>query len=185
MPTYRPVINGVSFSEAAAEAAAVAPSGRAILDTLSIYHPGIDGGVIRVVNDFTDLTATIEAGSGAESDSGATVVFGRSSFKLSRPPESLEDSAGQLSFTLVGISQVAIQAIRSVVGSSTPIVVVHREYASDDTSGPSSLPPARLEVVDVSADDTQVVITAQFGDPSNRNFPRKFYTLTQYPGLVT
>lgn len=182
MPTYLPALGGVTLSQAYAEAAAIAPANRVLLDTLSFAHPTIGAATeLRFVADHQDLTATIEAG--APIQAGQAVAFTRCGFTLQAPPESDTEAQPQLRIGLVGISNAVAAALDAAVTSDTPVVVTHRVYASDDTTAPAVLPVLRMDMVGVEVTDVAVVIVCQYRDPANTAFPRVTYTRAQYPTL--
>lgn len=182
MATYLPAVGGVTLSQAYAEAAAIAPASRVLLDTLSFAHPTIGAATeLRFVADHQDLTATIEAG--APIQAGQAVTFTRCGFSVQKPAEADSEAAPQLRIGLVGISQAVARALDVAVTSGTPVEVTHRVYASDDTTAPAVLPVLRMDVVSAEVTDTAVVFVCQYRDPANTAFPRVTYTRAQYPTL--
>lgn len=183
MPTYLPPRGGVSLSEAYAEAAAIAPVQRVLLDTLSFAHPGIGAATeLRFVCDHEDLEATLEAG--APIQPSTLVTFSRCGFSVQLPGEA-DQPQDELRIALGGVSQQAAQALQAASRTTVPVVVRHRIYASDDTTAPAVLPVLTMEVVAAEVTDVAVVITARYRDPANTAFPRLTYTREQYPSLST
>lgn len=186
MPTYLDPLQGVSLSEAAAEAAAIAPVQRAMLDTLEFRRSTIvdgegDPAAIRLVNDKQDLTATLEED--AALNAGEAVLFTRCAMRPKRPAENGEASSPTFELEIDGVSSLAIGLFRQNLDSMEPVLMTYRRYASDDTSGPAELPVLTMEVTAGVVADTVLRITASFGDPINEAFPGKTYTRAEYPTL--
>jgi len=175
MPAYLPPVNGVSLSAALAEAAAYATTDRVILDTLTFEHPLL-ASPLRWVNDYANLTATLET--------GAQATFERCAFSI-KLPEQGDNVSPSLTVALNGVSSQAADLLEAASRTTTPVLVTHRVYASDDTTAPAVLPVQTLELIEVPRiTDVGVSITAAFGDAGNRAFPRKNYNRTEHPGLA-
>lgn len=186
MPTYRAAEHGVSLSEAAAEAYAIAPTQRVMLDTLELLHSSFvdDEGnpdSVRVVCNSESITATIEAG--APMHAGAAVEFVGVVFGMELPEESDKAEAPSFKFWVDGVSNQISEQIEAASETFEPVLVIHRTYASDDLTGPSQLPVLTLEIVDVDVTENRVTATALFGDSVNRRFPASVYD-ERYPGLT-
>lgn len=184
MPIYTsPPRHGVSLSDALLEAAAVAPIGRAMLDTLELYHEsGTPEGPIYVVNDYADLIATKDAA--ATRDAGLTVLYMKTSLLIGRAEQSDSQATPELQITVPNVSGVMSQALRVSRSSLRPWELIHRVYASDDTSGPALLPALVLYVSTFDVTAETVTIKASFGDSVNVSIPRLTFKRTEYPGLV-
>jgi hypothetical protein len=175
MPAYLPPVTGVSYSTAMAEAVAHAPTGRAMLDTLTFSHSAL-GSPLRYVADYADLSANLEDGS--------LSIFSRSGFSV-KLPEIGESASPTITATINGVSSAAGDMVGIASQGTEPVIMEHRLYASDDLSGPAVLPVLKMELISVpSITSTSLTLTAQFGDSGNRAFPRVTYNRTQYPGLV-
>lgn len=181
MPTYLPKRNGVSLSEAYAEAAARAPVNRVMLATYELRHTEFDE-PIRIVNDFNDLTATLESPDGGDTP-GDTVVFTAMPVDVAGPDETDSNEAPSIRFSIDGVSRQIAELLDEAVQSFEFIYITERIYASDDTSGPAVLPTLTLVLRDVEVTEKRVTASASFYDPTNRGFPRKEYTPEEYPGL--
>lgn len=186
MPTFQDPLNGVSFSDAYAEAIATARIDRVMLPTYELRHPNFvdDNGdlyAVRIVNDHADLTATLE--DTAEVNAGEEVLFTACPIEVSGPDESDSGSAPAITFSIDGVSQVLVQQLDRALLSLQPVTITERIYASDDTSGPAVTPVLTMTLREVTVTDTRVSAKAMFFDPSNRGFPRQEYTQEQYPGL--
>ena len=187
MPTFNSPLNGVSFSAAYAEAIATGQIARVMLPTYELRHPAfIDPATgllyaVRIVNDYADLTATIEAG--APMDAGAAVLFKALPVEVSGPDESDSGQAPAITFSVDGVSQLLVCQLDYALAGLIPVTLTERIYASDDLSGPAVTPVLTMTLRDVIVTDTRVSARAVFYDPSNIGFPRQSYTQSQYPGL--
>jgi len=186
MPTYRAPLHGVSFSEAYAEAIAVAPAHRAMLDTLELRHSEFiddDGNpyAIRIVCDYEDLMATLE--DSAPMNAGETVEFKALPIEVSGPDETDSSETPSITIAIDGVSLHVVGQLDRAVQTLEPVQVTFRTYASDDTSGPAMLPVITMTLRDVEVGETRITARASFFDPTNRAFPRADYVATLYPGL--
>jgi hypothetical protein len=185
MPTYNSPQHGVSFSEAAAEAYAIAPVDRVMVDTIELLHSsfiGDDGypDSVRVACNTEDLLATIE--DGAPMHAGQEVTFIGLPVVPKLPEEGENGQDPVFEFFIDNVSEMVSRQLDLAVETLEPIIVIYREYASDDTSGPTHLPTLKLELRKVDVDDTRVTATAAFADSVNRKFPGSVYD-ERYPGL--
>jgi hypothetical protein len=181
MPTFLPVRRGVSLSEAHAEAAAIAPLGRAMLYAYELWHESMTEPV-RFVNDKAALLATLEVD--APRDASTEVEFLACPLEFDRPEES--DTAASPSVTLSrpdvsGLLKAALDAAR---GSLEPWTLIERVFASDDTSGPATLPVLTLELSATDLAGSNGRITATMDDDANEAIPRITFTRAEYPGLA-
>lgn len=180
MPTYLTPLQGVSLSQAEAEAAAIAPAHRAALDALEIWHPSFTAPA-RVVNDKADLVATLEAD--APRNPGETVPFKAVAFGVVWPSENDDPSSAQLKLTIERVSAELAAQLDLAQDTLDPVTLIARRYMSDDTSGPSRDKQLHLELTDVVVTDLRVTATCIYGDSANRRFPGRAYTRARYPGL--
>lgn len=175
MPHYLDKRYGVDLSEAYAEAATSAPINRVILETYELIHPSFTERIL-IVNDFNDLTATLEDGSTHEfTPCPVTVV---------PPEENDEGKTPTIHVQIDGVSSLIAERLEEASKQLARIEIVERVYVSDDLSGPAILPPLRLTLKTVSVNYTQVTAEASFSDPINRGFPKYDYLIREYPGLT-
>ena len=187
MPTYLPALHGVSFSVAYAEAIAVAPLARTMLDALELRHSEFrdEAGnpyAIRIVSDNTDLTATLEAD--APLNAGQAVLFKGLPFECSGPDETDSGEAPAITLAIDGVSRLVVGQLDRAVQTLEPVLLTLRLYASDDTTAPAMLPVITMTLRDVVVGETRITARCAFYDPTNRGFPRAEYTAAQYPGLA-
>jgi hypothetical protein len=177
MPAYLQPMNGVSLSEAAAEAAAVAPIQRAMLHTFELNHSSLSQ-PLRVVNDYQDLQAYLEAGS-----PNTPVLFWAADVKVTRPEESDTAATPTITLTIGNVGGVMSTAIKNADGSLDTWTVTERIYASDDLTAPAVLPPMVLTVTSAAMDGTTCSFNCSFGDPANVSVPALSFKRREYPGL--
>jgi hypothetical protein len=182
MPIYLPPVHGASYSEAYAEAMAVAPQHRAMLNTLEINHP-VMGAPLRVVLNDTDISARLEPD--APTDANALVTFTACQFGLQLPEESDKSARPEVTIWIDGVSSALAQELETATLSLDAITLCVRVYASDDLSGPANNPPLRLELHDVRVSETRVTASASYADFGNTRFPGKTFTIAEYPGLTS
>lgn len=180
MPTYREPLHGVSFSEALAEAAAIAPITRVMLSTFELWHPTL-WAPIRVVNDYEPLLATLE--DDAPRDAGEEVEFLACPVTVGKPEESDAASTPEVTLQVANVSGLWSDALRRARGSDDLWQIIERVYASDDLSAPAILPPTTLTLTHTSITGSVASLTASFGDPVNFSVPRTTFRREQYPGL--
>lgn len=183
MPTFGTPRKGVSVSDAAKEAAAIAPKRRPMLHTFELYQPlGTPDGPIYIVNDLQNFTATKEVD--ADRDAGLEVTFLAMSLVDGPPEESDAASAPQLTLTAGNVSGLISDMLRAMRGSIVPLEVIERVYAADDPSGPAQDPVMNLIASNVDIDQETAALTASFGDPGTVSVPRTTIKRIYYPGLV-
>lgn len=175
MPTYLDAQHGVSLSEAYAEAAASAPAERLMHYTYELSHPLFDERIC-IVNDFENLTATLEGGD--------TVDFIACPVDVVGPDESDARKSPTISVKIDGVSSIVVGQLDKALGSLDKITITERVYASDDLSAPAVMPPLTLTLISVDVGETSVTAEAGFSDPVNLGFPAKEYTMREYPGMA-
>lgn len=180
MPTYLPKRNGVSLSVAYAEAATRAPISRVMVATYELRHVSFDA-PIRIVNDFQNFSAYLE--NDAPANAGELVEFTALPVEVSGPDETDSNEAPTIQVAIDGVSRQLAGQLDAAVQSFDLIYVTERIYASDDNAAPAVLPVLHLVLRDVEVNERRVTGRASFYDPSNRGFPKKEYTPSQYPGL--
>lgn len=182
MPTMLPALQGVSLSEALAEAATIAPVDRAMLDTLEIWHedftePGF------IVNDNQAFEGTLE--DDAPRQAAETVTYQPVRFRAEWPEENADAAAAGARIAADGVTPLLVEQLRLARGSLSPVVAVWRIYASDDPSGPARLPVVTFELGDVVTTETTVSFELiGYHDPVNTRFPARAYTRLTHPGLA-
>lgn len=162
------------------EAYASAPSNTLIYHTLELNHPAFST-PIRVVRDYTDLTATLEAS--APFNPNQAVVFTAFNFEFTKPEVS-SNGVPQINITLDNVSTLIIGNIELAMTTMDLVTAIYREYISTDLSGPQNDPPIHMNLITITADVFHVTATAGFPDLMNRRFPSTAYESETFPGLV-
>ena len=168
-----------TLDDALAEAYASAPAAEDILHTLEIRHPSFTE-PIRVVRDFSDITAKLE--SSAPLNPGEFVSFVKMSFYMTVPnvekatsPE-FEVGLDSASAEITGYMDAASQ-------SPDLIEMTYRPYLASDISTPTMNPPLTMVVRAVNVGIFRAVAKAGYGDFANRKFPGETITTMRFPGL--
>ena len=116
MPTYLDAQHGVSLSEAYAEAAASAPAERLMHYTYELSHPLFDERIC-IVNDFENLTATLEGGD--------TVDFIACPVDVVGPDESDAGKSPTISVKIDGVSSIVVGQLDSGDGALGGYLAAH------------------------------------------------------------
>jgi Domain of unknown function (DUF1833) len=170
-----------TLSQALAEAYAAAPVAEVIYHTLEVWHAAF-AAPLRVVRDFADLTATLEAS--APRNPGASVSFTAFAFDL-RLPEVHTEGPPTLQIEIDNVGQELLGQIDLATSSITPISVIYRAFlASALTAGPQNSPVLALEVQSINVTPARITLECGFLDLTNRRFPGVDYGADVYPGLV-
>lgn len=176
MPTPLPASLGISHSEAIAEAYASATAGDPVLVALEISHPLWDEPV-RVVNDFRNLTATLEAT--APYNAGEAVEFTAVPFRYIKMEQTADlANSGAPAAVGIEIDNVSRHITELLILARTtlvPVTVIEREYLPSDTSAPHVLPVTVLTMSDISVTVDTARGKLSFGNLTNRKFPTRVY----------
>ena len=168
-----------TLSQAIKEAYASAPSGVIIYHTLELRHPAFTS-PIRVVRDYVDLTATLEATAPVEA--GAAVLFVRFAFEFTKPEVSAQ-GVPQITIEMDNVDRAIVANVEAALTTTDLVQCTYREYISTDLSGPQNNPPLHMTIMSISADVFRVKATAGFPDLMNRRFPSTAYDAEVFPGL--
>lgn len=169
-----------TLSEAIKEAYAAAPSNVIVYHTLELNHASFVT-PLRVVRDYDNLTATLEAT--APSNPGESVLFVAYPFNII-PPEVTATAVPQCTIEIDNVTREILAQVEAAILTPDLVTLIYRQYISSDLSGPQNDPPMRLTVNAIRADPFKIYITAGFGDFANKKWPREEYTATRFPGLV-
>jgi hypothetical protein len=169
-----------TLSQAIREAYASAPADQVIYHTLELRHPAFSA-PIRVVRDWADLTATLEAS--APADPGASVTFVRFAFDFTKPEVSAS-GVPQLTIEIDNVDRAIVANIEAALSSTDMVQATYREYLSSDLTGPQNDPPIHMTIMSITADVFRVKAVAGFPDLINRRFPTTEYDSETFPGLV-
>lgn len=169
-----------TLSQAIMEAYASAPDDP-IYHTLELRHPAFTT-PIRVVRDWADLTATLEAS--APANPGETVTFVRFAFDFTKPEVSAS-GVPQLTIEIDNVDRAIVANIEAALTTADMVQATYREYLGSDLSGPQNDPPIHMTIMSITADVFRVRATAGFPDLMNRRFPSTEYDSETFPGLVS
>lgn len=169
-----------TLDQAIKEAYASAPSNAVIYHTLEIRHSAL-ATPIRVVRDFVDLDATLEAT--APADPSTEVTFLGYAFEVVPPAV---DSGGtpQLIIEIDNVSRDILAAIETAMATPALMNVIYRAFLSTDLSGPQNDPPMDLTIFEINATPMRIRAVAGFPDIINKRFPANDYTAETFPGLT-
>jgi hypothetical protein len=186
VPTFLPPRRGISQSQAYAEASSYATAGDPVLLTLALYHPDFrdeagDVVAVYVVNDYRNLTATIEAD--ADVDAGEQVEFIACAFRAVLPEESATNRLPEVTLEVDNVTRELTPYLRLAAASMTPVTAIFRTYLPSDTSEPHESPPLQVTLRGASVNGTTAQVRAGYGDLVNVPFPRVTYTREEFPGL--
>jgi hypothetical protein len=182
------------WTEAAMEAATLAPSGDAILHTIELRHPSFmdeanNPTAVRCVMDHGSLLQigdpdiyghmlTLEAD--APVNAGQSVAFVACMFDMSLPSQ--HDNPPSIELALDNVTQIISERLDAAVGTQAAIEVTYREYLHSDHSKPQYVLGGGV-LQSVVSTLNRVRGTIIFTDFVNRNFPALVYTPDEYVGL--
>lgn len=129
--------------------------------------------VIRMTPGWGDILAGIEG--------GQMVTFSAVGIEIGLPAKN-EDGTQDVSFSLSNITGEVSAYIRQRIASGTKMLVKMRIYTSDDLSAPAR-PADIFEVKGGSWSALQADITAGYFDMLGTAWPRRVFTLNEFPGL--
>ena len=167
-----------TYDDAYREALATAGTDVLLLDTLEFRHPAFTA-PIRVVRDYVDLDATLEAGAPVDASTSVTFVRYAFDFKL---PDVDTGGNGQLEITIDNVARDISEALEAAVTTSDPIAVTYRVFLAGDLSAPKHV--INMALVTVNATAASVVARAGFSNLADKQHPSEVYTDEHFPGLI-
>lgn len=175
----------ISHSEAIQEAYAVNPTDIQIFHTIELLNDSFrdaDGNPtsIRIVQSQNNLIAGLEVD--APRNAGEMVEFVAVAFNLSLP-ELTDSSAPTLTLSIDNAAPIVEPYLRDAVNYSSRTLLIYRPYVSSDLSQPHINPVIELDVVTATATASAVAITAQPSNLANKAFPKRKYTIKDFPAL--
>lgn len=174
-------MSDTTLSEAVKEAYASAPSDEVILFTIELNHPSFTQ-PLRVVRDSKKLVARLEPD--APQNGGEEVEFAPYAFDL-KLPDIDEYGKPELTISIDNIGRELIWYIEQALKTRRKIDVIYRLYLESDLSCPQNNPPMMMQINTISANAKSINMVAGFADLSMKAFPKKNYTLEQFPSLQT
>lgn len=168
-----------TLSTAIKEAYAAAPANLIIYHTLELWHSAFSS-PIRVVRDYQDLTATLEAS--APRNPSSAVTFIAFAFDFTKPEVS---SIGlpEVSITIDNVDRSIVANIEAALTTAELIQVIYREFINTDLTAPQNDPPLTLSISSISATLRTVTARAGFMNLSNKRFPTIEYNSELFVGL--
>lgn len=161
-----------ALSEAIREAYAVAPSSKAVIDTLELRLDGAEP--LYIYRGVEPLQMRLET--------GAWVTFEPVPFRF-KLPKSSDTSSQSLDISMDNVDSRVAEFIVAAKGSLKPVEVVYRPYLSDDLTQPQMDPPLVLYLKGAAITTATASAQASFVDIVNKRFPNDYYTSTRFPGL--
>lgn len=169
-----------TLTQALKEAYAAAPAGVIIFHTLELRHSAFTS-PIRVVRDFNDLTATLEAT--APVNPSTAVTFVGMAFDFTKPEVS---SVGvpQVTIEIDNVDRAIVANIEAAMGTTELVQCTYREFISTDLSAPQNNPPLSMTIMSINATVFKVTATAGFPNLMNYRFPTTEYDPEIFVGLT-
>lgn len=161
-----------ALSAAIREAYAIAPTGKAVLETLELRLQGRDS--LFIYRGVEPLDMRLESGEWATFE---PVPF---QFRL---PKSSETGSQALDITMDNVDARVSDFVTEARGSLAPVEVIYRPYLSDDLTGPQMDPPLVLYLKGATITASSAAGQASFIDIVNKRFPNDYYTGDRFPGL--
>lgn len=170
-----------TLSQAIKEAYASAPTTDVIYHTLELWHASFSA-PIRVVRDYSNLDAKIEAT--AARDAGAVVTFVGYAFDIV-PPDQSTTSLPRCTIEIDNVSRDILAQIDLAVMATGKISVIYRAYLQSAVLiGPENTPPQEMTITQITATPMRISATAEFVNLLDQRFPGLDYDLETFPGLL-
>lgn len=134
---------------------------------------GIDPVSHYLVHDWEPVDARLE--------SGEVVSFSPFAMSVALPPRNL-DGTQDLNFSLANIDGLVSTEIQRALANRLKMYATLRQYLSSDLSAPAEK-PYRMEVKNGQWSPVQADITAGYMNILDTAWPRRLYTLVDFPGL--
>ena len=147
---------------------------RRYVETLQITHPAMTK-AYYLTNDMQPWDFELEDGS--------VQTFDQMPFQIVLPKH---DGEGRqdMNVTIGGVDQTIIEELELANEQpNDPLVITYRVYLDVANSQPQNDPPLTLTITQVSASMLSITGTAGRADILNRRFPKRVYTITEFPGL--
>jgi Domain of unknown function (DUF1833) len=169
-----------TLTQALKEAYASAPAGVVVYHTLELRHPAFSA-PIRVVRDYQNLTATLEASAPADPLTSVTFVAFSFDFTL---PEVSPAGLPQVRIEMDNVDRVIVANIEAALATTSLVQCTYREFISTDLGAPQNNPALHMTIMSINADIFRVRAVAGFPNLMNVRFPRIEYDAQTFPGLV-
>lgn len=169
-----------TLTQAIKEAYASAPSNIIIYHTIELWHPAFSA-PIRVVRDYVDLTATLEAS--APRNASTAVTFVAFNFEFTKPEVS-STGLPEVTLTMDNVDRAIVANIEAALSTTDLVTVIYREFISSNLTAPQNNPPLSLIITSVVADLYKVTAVASFPNLMNKRFPTLEYSAETFVGLL-
>lgn len=175
----------ISHSDAIKEAMAVNPTDQKIFYTIEFLNESFkdsEGNTtsVRIVQDHENLMAFLE--DDAPLNAGEEVEFTALAFDLTLP-EMTESAAPTLNLTIDNATSILEPYLREAVNYSSRTTLIYRPYLSGQLDKPHIDPVLELDIVSAAASASSITLTAQPSNLASRAFPRRKYTIKDFPAL--
>lgn len=169
-----------TFEEAMQEAFASAPGHEIIYYTIEINHPAFEV-PIRLAQGNDNIIAKLE--DEANTNPGEMVEFIGAPWELSLPKIE-EGTIPEIQLTFDNVSREITSHISEAVKREDPVKVIFRPYLDSALdAGPQMKVPIEMEVLDATANNYQIQLTANVEDVFHAAFPLTRYIHDRFPTL--
>lgn len=155
------------YSEAYKEAIASVDRSVAFIDTVAISHSTFPA-TFRFARSDTDLII-----------SGITYTGKQFKWQL---PELKSESGSGINITVSNASRSLLNYVRVANNTIEPIKLLFASFIANQPASTASFSTA-LDVIQISLNKTDLVLTANYPDTANKKIPSKVYTVKEFPSL--
>lgn len=154
----------------------VAPVDDYYIETLSLEHPNIPGGVRYITNQLQGWYGRLETGEVARFDFLPFAAL---------PPKSADDGNFSLQVAIDNADRDLMSALEALAEAPTSAIVVKfRVYLASDSETVQNDPPMKLDILGITATQATIAFNAGLANLRQRPFPSMLYTTAFYPGLA-
>lgn len=155
-----------------------APPNKMAFETVELRHPAF-AQPARVVNDRTNLVATLEAD--APVNPSTAVTFTACNFRFVQPERS--DALPSCDIEIENVSRILMPYLQGAANTPSVIALTYRIFYSDTLTAPGYVLNG-LVLKKITAGILKVTGTAVFDNFLGLPFPLRFYNLAEFPGLA-
>lgn len=161
-----------ALKAALVEAYAIAPTSKAIIETLELRMEGANS--IFIYRGIEPLDMQLE--------DGTLATFEPVPFQF-RLPKTSQSGSQSLDITMDNVDARISDFVTAAKTSLAPVKVIYRPYLSTDLTTPQMDPPLVLYLKGTSITTSTASASASFVDIVNKRFPNDYYTGDRFPGL--
>lgn len=152
-----------------------APNDDYYIETLSLYHVNLSGGVRYITNQAGGWSADLEDGERVFYEFLPFVVV---------PPDMAEQAALSMKVAIDNTSRSLMDELESLAESPTDAIILkYRVYLASDDTIVQNDPPLILDIQSVTASADSVSFNAGMTNLRSRPFPGILYSTELFPGL--